>query len=313
MTAKTSRKSPMFKTALNPRCLIGISALSLVLITACQPNPNSNDNAQIETTAVEPTQNEAAPLPSADEVDDAANSLDLADDEVDIFDDSLESKTDSSDVSSQESRIKDFNKVLGKMNDEMQIGQRYLDPDVAFAKIMLGYHRGVRDLAKIERKYGQDATMTTFAEGLIDAQKEDIGRIKKWLASHPDSTKPKADTPAMQAEFAREIDTLSQTMSAAFTDDSADISFAQVMLPHYLAAVNLANIELKYGRDDEMQQVARDFITYRQPVITLLDSWVRLQPSTDAAANTSGADTLDNAKDENANNAENADKKPATK
>lgn len=311
MTAKIPRKISFIKTALNPRRLVVISALSLALLTACQPKSDSSDDAQTETTTVEPTQNETSPLPSADEVDDAANSLDLADDEVDIFEDNLDGETDTSDLSSQESRVKDFTKVLTKMNDEMRIGQRYLDPDVAFAKIMLGYHRSVRDLAKLERKYGQDATMIAFADDLIAAQKEDIGRIKKWLASHPDSTKPKSDTPAMQAEFAREIDTLTQDRSSVLTDDSADIAFARLMLPHYLAAINLANIELKYGRDDEMRQLARDFITYRQPVITLLDSWVKSQPSTDLAD--SDAETLDNAnakQDEKTDKAESLDKKP---
>ena len=42
------------------------------------------------------------------------------------------------------------------MHDEMMIGMGYNDPDTAFAKAMLGHHRGAVVMAKIQLKYGTD-------------------------------------------------------------------------------------------------------------------------------------------------------------
>ncbi|HCI30959.1 MAG TPA: DUF305 domain-containing protein, partial [Psychrobacter sp.] len=50
--------------------------------------------------------------------------------------------------------LKDYTKSMTSMHDEMMIGMGYNDPDTAFAKGMLGHHRGAIDMAKIQLKYG---------------------------------------------------------------------------------------------------------------------------------------------------------------
>lgn len=296
-----------------PCVTAGLAISAALAVSACQPNPDQsaedNQAAIDRNQEVHQRSDDSKALDSQDSVDpidsQAANIAEenIAENEKTAIDaaDSVESGDSDNAPVNAENRLKDVNKVVDNMSDEMMIAQRYLDPDVAFAKIMLGYQRSIRDLAKTQNKYGQNETMTAFADNLLTLQQEEIGQLKKWLASHPDTAKPKAETPAMQAAFASEIQSMVAKMQAGLTIADADLAFAQTLLPHYLGAMAMAKIELTYGRDDDMRQFAQSFINSRQPLVTLLESWVQDQHSlSEPNTQKSGADETNGAtKDEN--------------
>ncbi|WP_169392201.1 MULTISPECIES: DUF305 domain-containing protein [Psychrobacter] len=296
-----------------PCVTAGLAISAALAVSACQPNPDQsaedNQAAIDRNQEVHQRSDDSKALDSqdsADPIDSQAADIaeeNIAENEKTAIDaaDSVESGDSDNAPVNAENRFKDVNKVVDNMSDEMMIAQRYLDPDVAFAKIMLGYQRSIRDLAKTQNKYGQNETMTAFADNLLALQQEEIGQLKKWLASHPDTAKPKAETPAMQAAFANEIQSMVAKMQAELNIADADLAFAQTLLPHYLGAIAMAKIELTYGRDDDMRQFAQSFINSRQPLVTLLESWVQDQHSlSEPNTQKSGSDETNRAtKDEN--------------
>lgn len=129
-------------------------------------------------------------------------------------------------------------------------------------------------MAEIQLKYGTDDAMRQLAQDIIDNQQVEIDTVNKWLASHPDTAKPKPNTEAMQQAYARSMDALHGDMVLGIADPVPDVAFARSMLPHHIGAVEMAQIQLKYGTDEEMRQLAQAIIDTQQTEIELMERWL---------------------------------------
>lgn len=235
--------------------LSATSISAALLLSACQPTAEDKQSA--------PTEEVTSPVTETSH----AHHESMTDDAV-IDSDSVADETQLTDM------LKDYTRSMTRMHDEMMIGMGYNDPDTAFAKGMLGHHRGAVDMAKIQLKYGNDDAMRQLAQDIIDNQQVEIDTLNKWLASHPDTAKPKPNTEAMQQAYARSMDVLHGDMVLGIADPVPDVAFARGMLPHHIGAVEMAKIQLKYGTDEEMRQLAQTIIDNQQPEIELMENWL---------------------------------------
>lgn len=178
--------------------------------------------------------------------------------------------------------LKDYTKSMTDMHAEMMVGIGYNDPDTAFAKSMLGHHRGAVDMAKIELKYGTDVAMRELAQQVIDSQQLEIDTMKKWLANHPDIAKPKPETQEMQMTYANGMDAMHGEMMAGIADPVPDMAFARGMLAHHIGAVDMAKVQLKYGKDKEMRQLAQQIVDAQEPEIKIMQEWIAMYGKNDA-------------------------------
>ncbi|WP_296245484.1 MULTISPECIES: DUF305 domain-containing protein [unclassified Psychrobacter] len=169
---------------------------------------------------------------------------------------------------------KAYNDSMTKMHDEMMVGMNYNDPDTAFAQGMLGHHVGAVEMAEIQLKYGIDKEMRQLAQEIIDAQQSEIEQMQNWLASHPDATEATPDTKPMQQAYANGMDAMHDEMMAGIADPKPDMAFARGMLPHHKGAVDMAKVELKYGKDAEMRQLAQAVIDAQQAEIEQMQNWI---------------------------------------
>lgn len=170
--------------------------------------------------------------------------------------------------------LSDYTDSMTAMHEEMMLGLTYHDPDTAFAQGMLGHHRGAVEMAQIELKYGTDEEMRALAEQIIDAQQSEIALMKDWLASHPDVSEPTPDTEAMQKAYAQGMDTMHKDMMLGIADPKPDMAFARGMLPHHIGAVDMAKVQLQYGKDADMRKLAQEIIDAQQPEIEQMKNWI---------------------------------------
>ena len=56
-----------------------------------------------------------------------------------------------------------------------------------------------------------------------------------------------------------------------------DVDFVRSMIPHHQAAVTMAQIELKFGKDRELRAMATDIVRTQQGEIDRMKAWLNKQ------------------------------------
>jgi uncharacterized protein (DUF305 family) len=79
---------------------------------------------------------------------------------------------------------------------------------------------------------------------------------------------------AMMAGMAK----MSHDMSHVPMTGNADQDFVAMMLPHHQGAVAMAEVEVKYGRDPAMRQMAKDIIAAQTQEIAEMRRWQAQHP-----------------------------------
>jgi uncharacterized protein (DUF305 family) len=85
------------------------------------------------------------------------------------------------------------------------------------------------------------------------------------------SAKPVA-SPADKA-FATSMSTMMKGMNVKPTG-KPDKDFVLMMMPHHQGAVDMAKIELQYGTDPELRQLATDIVAAQEKEIAQMKAWL---------------------------------------
>src|ERR1700733_10481997 len=81
-----------------------------------------------------------------------------------------------------------------------------------------------------------------------------------------------APAPADKA-FAASMKTIMNGMNVKPTG-KPDKDFVLMMIPHHLGAVDMAKVELQYGTDPELRQLATDIVAAQEKEIAQMKAWL---------------------------------------
>lgn len=97
----------------------------------------------------------------------------------------------------------------------------------------------------------------------------------------PSSTGIAAQTgsDAPEARALRDVDTkMHAGMTSVRQSGDADRDFVASMIPHHQGAIDMATVELQFGKDSETRQLAERIIASQQQEIAELNAWLAKHP-----------------------------------
>ncbi|KGQ58302.1 DUF305 domain-containing protein [Gallibacterium anatis] len=79
---------------------------------------------------------------------------------------------------------------------------------------------------------------------------------------------------AANEAYMQSMGAMHDSMMKGISHQDPDVAFAAGMLPHHQGAVAMAEVELKYGKDPELRQLAENIIKAQQAEIKFMQQWL---------------------------------------
>lgn len=176
----------------------------------------------------------------------------------------------------------EYKAAMKKMHQGMNIDYTG-DTDLDFVTGMIPHHQGAVDMANTVLKYGKDAEIRTLARWIIQAQETEIGFMESWQRGRLNPNASRVNTPQVEA-YKKAMESMHHAMMVDYTGD-ADVDFVRGMIPHHQGAVDMAEIELKYGKNQEIHKLASDIINSQQQEIEVMKKWLEKHPAPEKKTN----------------------------
>lgn len=89
-----------------------------------------------------------------------------------------------------------------------------------------------------------------------------------------DMSKPMGDHSPSSHAFAEANAKMHKDMMVELTGDT-DVDFVRSMIPHHQGAIDMAKIELQYGKDPEIRKLAEAVIKAQEAEIADMNAWLK--------------------------------------
>jgi len=146
--------------------------------------------------------------------------------------------------------------------------------DIDFLRSMIPHHQGALDMADVEKQFGKDGTVKTFANKVKRDQVKEIRwmRILLQTLEYENASNRSINEASIEANRMVNMN-MHQNMAVEFTG-SADIDFMTGMIPHHEGAVAMAEVVLEHGKDKRVKDLARGIINAQTSEITTMKIWL---------------------------------------
>jgi uncharacterized protein (DUF305 family) len=191
--------------------------------------------------------------------------------------------------------IDETNAAMAKMMADMTIKPTG-NVDHDFVAMMIPHHQGAIDMAEAELRYGQNQQLLRISQEIVVEQLQEIAAMRiavgekvspyeaMLAASVPSAaaavvpaprTPETAGTLAAAAEgpFLKENDAAMTKMMDDMTvkpSGEIDRDFVAMMVPHHQGAIDMAQAELRFGRNAQLRRVAQEIIVDEMQQIALM-------------------------------------------
>ena len=161
-------------------------------------------------------------------------------------------------------------KMMHDMDDSMQAMTMTMDPDYDFAMMMKQHHMGAVKMADYELANGSDATIKSMAQGIKDAQTEEIAMLDSFMMAYS----PMNMSMPMMDSMDTSMDRMASQADAQTLKGQTDHDFVHLMIVHHQSAVDMASSEIMYGQSSFMKNMATMMKNDQTAEIAEFQSWL---------------------------------------
>lgn len=158
--------------------------------------------------------------------------------------------------------------LMDNMMAEMHKAKMTGDTDYDFAMMMIPHHKGALEMAKLEFSSGKDEELKKIAQDIIISQEKEVTQMETFLKGY----KPKSND--MEAPQSREMMKTMNTNVPSSTNN-IDRDFVETMIPHHQSAIDMANVQLKYGKNESMRTLATNMIAEQEKENSIFKEWLK--------------------------------------
>lgn len=164
----------------------------------------------------------------------------------------------------------EMQRIMDNMMADMHSVSSSGNPDRDFAAMMISHHQGAIEMARAELTSGKDAEIRKLADGIITAQEAQIAQMQTIMAGLP-----KGNANADGAAYDALMGSMGGMMhSNTPSSGNMDKDFLQAMIPHHEGAVEMAKVEIRYGRDGKLKALAQKIIDDQTREIAQMQAWL---------------------------------------
>ena len=182
---------------------------------------------------------------------------------------------------------------MNSMMERMKAVKITGDFDIDFANMMIEHHQGAIDAANIVAKSGKDEKIKAMAQKTLQMQPQDQKDLRKHtnIKDDQNATAKKDDSHAAHSQSSdasassSHSDQFSSEMNKVMADmeskmksmkmtGNLDHDFATMMIDHHQGAIDMAEIEKKHGKMQDVKTLADKIITDSQKDISELKTWL---------------------------------------
>lgn len=195
-------------------------------------------------------------------------------------DSTTEESTDTSTVTTTTSTTADtmptqsnmpFMDVMNNMMRQMHTVQPTGDADFDFATMMKHHHQGAIDMSNIELQQGQDTTLKSRAQKIIEDSQKDIRDLDSFLTGYQAKARnSQFGKKSMDKMMQMHSDTAMQRMHSG----SIDQQFARMMRMHHQEGIDMSRQYLKEAKQAAPRKVANNVIKENGNDNKVLKSWM---------------------------------------
>ena len=168
--------------------------------------------------------------------------------------------------------------------------------DRDFVALMIPHHQGAIDMAESELRFTRSEQLLRIAQEIVIEQLQEISAMRIAIGDKvsPSEARLAASDPGFAVQITLSLATRSGTSArslaaeapflaennAAMTKmmsdmsvrptDNVDRDFVKMMVPHHQGAIDMAQIELHYGRDEQLRRIAQEIIVDQMQEIALM-------------------------------------------
>ncbi len=105
------------------------------------------------------------------------------------------------------------------------------------------------------------------------AEDMDMKSMDHMNMDHMEMGATSAESSPSSKAFEESMQNMHKNMMMSYTGET-DVDFVKGMIPHHQGAIDMAKVELKYGKDPEIRKLAEDIIKAQESEIAFMNAWL---------------------------------------